>query len=205
MELNQSYDTALYTNLEASIVETYRNGIRRLRESQDTQEQVEILKEMFKSLGESHFGSDAITWAADAIFMYRTLGNIYTKVLAKHSLISEITSEYGGVESVRNALEELQEIKKTLKKFGLDSLGGDGEVLTLEERLKLVERIEEIASEYSCLLDKETDIESINSALEKLKVINRVLKEHKINPEDLDRRLSVASELETKINALGRL
>jgi len=205
MELDQSYDSALYTNLEASVTETYRNGIRSLRESEDPQKQFEILGEMLRALGESHSSSDAITWATDVISMYKRLGDIYTKMPTKRSPISKIVSEYGGVGNVRNALEELREIKKTLKKFGLDSPKGDGEVLTLEERLQMAERIEEIASKYSCLLDKETDIESINSALEKLEVINKVLKEHKINPEDLDKRLLMASELETRVNALERL
>jgi len=137
MELDRSYDAPLYLELEASFVETYFEGIRKLRESDDPWEHLNVLRQMFESLGESHSGSNGVKWAKEVISMYRNLGNIFMKVSTEHSFISEIASDYSGVESLREALRKLKGIEKILKEFRID----DSE---LEDRLKKARQVESL-------------------------------------------------------------
>lgn len=158
MELDSRYGTPAFFGLETSVIDDYRAGIRKLRESKEPQEQLAILHGMFKSLGESHPGSDRVSWIRDVILMYRNLGKILGKISGGLQ-VSQITSKYADLlsnyrdtgetdtENIENAFEDLNEINKVLKKHNINV----GDADELDERLKEVTELEERISSLGYL------------------------------------------------------
>ena len=153
MDLDESYELPGF-ELEASVRETYHQGIRRLRETQDPQDCFEILRPMFEALGISHPGPNkGIEWAKELIQGYRNLGRILNE-LSGFKFISEIASKYSGllddyegknpIESIESALEELRDISDVLKDQGIETEG-------LEARLELASEAEELREKINGL------------------------------------------------------
>ncbi|MEK6840417.1 MAG: hypothetical protein AABX79_00495 [Nanoarchaeota archaeon] len=203
MKIDSDYTSPTFLGLETSVTDTYRTGIERLRKSEDAQEQLTILSEMFDSLGKSHSGSNGVGWAKDRMLMYHNLGKILGKVSGtprEYSYWLYITSKYSGVESVKNALEKLKGIEEILKTHNI--------VNDSELKEKLVSTpLQEIILEYADLLNDyrtgdKTDSKSIKNALERLKDISCLLMEYGVDTGvgltlDLEAKLKMAEEAES--------
>ena len=203
MELDPSYTTPTFPNLETSVIDSYREGIRKLRASGESQEQLLILQEMFKSLGKSHSGSNGVGWAKDRMLMYQNLGKILGKIsgtTGEYSYWLAITFKYGGVEPVKNALEKLKGIEEILKAHNI------GDNSKLEEKLASAP-LQGIILTYDDLLNNyrtgdETGSKSIENALKMLKDISCLLMEYGVDTGedlilDLESKLTKAKEAES--------
>jgi len=162
MKFDPSYGAPAFLNLETSVIDKYRDGIRKLRESEKPQEQLAILQGMFKCLEESHSGSDGIGWARDRMLMYQNLGKILGKIsvlaftplqeiISKYTGLQEIFSKYSDLlhnyglldaECIENALEELKDIRGLLGEYGVDR--GERLISDLDARLKREKEVDSL-------------------------------------------------------------
>ena len=208
MELDSSYTAPTFPGLETSVIESYREGIKKLRESADSQEQLNILRGMFSALGKSHAGFNGVVWAKDRMQMYQNLGKILggiTGTSKGYSYWLNLVSEYGGIGPIKDDIERLKGIEEILKAHNID---GNSE---LEKKLESTP-LQGTILKYANLLNdymtgNGTDVESIENALEELQKINNLLEEHgfRRGGEDLILELKARLDKAEQAESLERL
>ncbi|MBS3080529.1 hypothetical protein J4221_03585 [Candidatus Pacearchaeota archaeon] len=164
MDSDKNYGGS-YVELEASIRDRYRDGLMRLSETNNSHEQLEIIKGIFEDLGKSRpFFGRGIEWARDVILAYRNLGERLLgerlKMVASEDIKSAsedmenfaaydtLLEEYDGDnrnDKIKIALDELFRLKRILDFHYID-------VDSLDKKLEFTDSIRDYVDYES--LDK---------------------------------------------------
>lgn len=159
MELDNSYNLN-FLNVEENIAETYRKGIKDLRQLDDPIQNLEVLVGIFKTLRQSHPSlNQGVGWAVEIISAYRNLSKILEAIYVaggKDAYINDLLSKYHFLEKfghpheneskLEEALEELENIIDVLKQHGVDDLN-----ITLSEYEELKKQKEGLEKQQAGL------------------------------------------------------